>query len=135
MPVTFTAFSNELCIEWQPSHSATPPEWKAYALPKANANTAAKATLRSFMDFLRTAMGAAGLRKTGCQPFGAVVVPAPKDVGPTQQPGITCNREEEGWGKSPRPGPSLAGAFPQLGSAPSPWRGTCCSSCGRTART
>ena len=51
MPVTFAEPSNELCIEWQPSHSATPPEWKAYALPKASANTAATAIFRSFIFF------------------------------------------------------------------------------------
>ncbi len=31
MPVTLAEPSNELCIEWQPSHSATPPEWNARA--------------------------------------------------------------------------------------------------------
>src|SRR5689334_8902462 len=77
MPVTFAEPSNELCIEWQPSHSATPPEWKAYALPKANANTAAKATLRSFMDFLRTAMDCDSTAKDWISPPSAAVVPDP----------------------------------------------------------
>jgi hypothetical protein len=38
-------------MEWQPSHSATPPEWKASALPAvARLNTAAAAKI--FVAFI-----------------------------------------------------------------------------------
>src|SRR5512144_2054468 len=48
-PVTLAAPSSELCIEWQPSHSATPPEWKAYALLQASATATMTANLRNFI--------------------------------------------------------------------------------------
>ncbi len=50
-PVTLGEPSKELCIEWQPSHSATPPEWNAYALLKVAAKTAATANLRNFICY------------------------------------------------------------------------------------